>query len=156
MNVSGIRIGGVLVGLIMPLTMPLSACGEEQGLKPSARVVPAELRIASEDGSMTFDRLEMCDANVAKVVITTDLQTSQPALLVTMTETGGVWLANATTRYVSKPMQLIVDGDLIMEPIILEPILGGELQVSGFHGFSNERIGSALLSPCEGSTARPQ
>lgn len=137
------------------LALALSAC-EDEGLKPPARVIPAELQIKSKNGLIKLEKLEMCDAYVSKVVLGRDPRTEQPALFLLMTEAGGAWLAENTTKYVNHNMDLIADGDLVISPIIMEPIVGGEMQVSGDTGFDLERIGRALISPCKGSRARPQ
>jgi len=49
----------------------------------------------------------------------------------TLSEKSGRLLAKITQENLGRTMHLRVDGNIIMSPVIREPILGGSLQISG-------------------------
>ena len=59
-----------------------------------------------------------------------------PIVTMTLDERGRGWLGRVTTDYIDYRMAVIIDSEPLIAPIIHEPILGGELLISG--GFTAE------------------
>ena len=62
-------------------------------------------------------------------------------------------LATLTAANIGKPLPIRVDGKVVSEPHVNEPISGGQLQISGVDRAEADRIAAALQS-CFGGTAR--
>jgi preprotein translocase subunit SecD len=56
--------------------------------------------------------------------------------MVRFDDTGTRRLARATRENVSRPLAIVLDDVVLSAPLILEPILGGEMQIAG--GFTRE------------------
>lgn len=135
------------VAALILLASVIPAC-ESDGLAPPEAPIPAELAIYNDEINWYVEKLDMCDRNVERAYLSTDLYTDAPVIQVSLTEQGGAWLAENSTKHVGRRMDVIVDGDIIMSPIIMEPIIGGSVQVNGGDGINLEEVGRAFLSPC--------
>jgi preprotein translocase subunit SecD len=71
-------------------------------------------------------RLEVANAELAY-----DQRTGVPLITFKMTEASQKLFAAITTKNVGRPMAFIVDGKVLMKPVIREPILGGSGQIAG-------------------------
>jgi preprotein translocase subunit SecD len=57
--------------------------------------------------------------------------TRQPIVIIQVAESSRIALTQLTTNNIGKPVEIRVDGNVLMRPVIREPIFGGTLQVSG-------------------------
>lgn len=62
--------------------------------------------------------------------------TNEPVVNLAFDERGGAQLARLTSENVGRQMAVVLDDEVLMAPIINEPVLGGRLQVAG--GFTVE------------------
>ena len=69
--------------------------------------------------------------NIANATAAIDIDTDRPALAILLDEAGTRQLAQLTTENLGKCLKILVDGEVIVASVIVEPILGGGLQVSG-------------------------
>ena len=60
-----------------------------------------------------------------------DVMTDEPVVSMTFNEEGAEKLARLTEANVGEMMAMVLDGEVIMAPIINEPIILGQMQVSG-------------------------
>ncbi len=60
-----------------------------------------------------------------------DQRTGEPIVTFRMTRESGRAFGELTKNNVGRPMELRVDGQVLMKPVIREPVLGGSLQISG-------------------------
>jgi preprotein translocase subunit SecD len=60
-----------------------------------------------------------------------DQRTGQPVVSFTMTEASSQVFAELTRQNIGRPLEVRVDGRLVMKPVIREPILAGKGQLSG-------------------------
>ena len=84
--------------------------------------------------------------DVASAVAAFDQRTHEPIVTFMMTESSRRVFADLTARNVGKPMEIRVDGKVIMKPVIREPILGGSGQLSGGFSIDAARDLAARLS----------
>ncbi len=54
-----------------------------------------------------------------------------PVVNIRLTPRGRTLFAETTKRWLGKPMPIRLDGRLLSEPVVVETILGGELQILG-------------------------
>ena len=60
-----------------------------------------------------------------------DQRTSEPVVTFSFNSTGARKFAEATQQNVGKPFAIVLDNEVISAPVIREPILGGQGQISG-------------------------
>lgn len=68
---------------------------------------------------------------VVAAKVETDKLTSQPVLAIRIAKESSVVLAQLTRDHIGRKVELRVDGKVLSAPVIREPILGTELQISG-------------------------
>tara|TARA_B100000678_G_scaffold163703_1_gene136724 strand:- start:342 stop:740 length:399 start_codon:yes stop_codon:yes gene_type:complete len=83
-----------------------------------------------------LETLGLCTAASIDAAAGLDKQTNMPIVTMTLDERGRGWLGRVTTDYIDYRMAVIIDSEPLIAPIIHEPILGGELLISG--GFTAE------------------
>jgi preprotein translocase subunit SecD len=66
---------------------------------------------------------------VADAVLAYDQRTSQPIITYRLAPASQKLFAEITARNVGRPMAFMVDGKVLMKPVIREPILGGSGQI---------------------------
>jgi len=85
------------------------------GATPSARLVPTDLTGA--------------DLTSASVVF--DSQTGKPAISLQFTKEGGEKFAAITKRNISKQLPIILDTEIVTDPVVQEEITTGQAQITG-------------------------
>ncbi|MGA3291798.1 MAG: protein translocase subunit SecD [Candidatus Microgenomates bacterium] len=86
-----------------------------KGASPSAQLVPTDLTGA--------------DLQSASVIF--DSQTGKPEVSLQFTTEGGNKFADITGRNVGKPLPIVLDNNIIEEPVVQEQITGGNAQITG-------------------------
>lgn len=129
------------------LSCPASlAAQQDAGEARAAPAPPAEKGI-------WIGSLDLCRSGPVKAMASTDTYSGQPIVNVTLPATLRGALAELTAANIGKPMPIRVDGRVVSEPYVNEPISGGELQISGIDRAEADRIAAALQS-CPAETAR--
>ena len=73
--------------------------------------------------------------------------TQMPVVNLTFDNQGAAKLAQLTTQNVGRQMAIVIDGEVISAPILQEPILGGNLMISGgFTADEAQQLAAALSS----------
>jgi hypothetical protein len=72
----------------------------------------------------------------------------QPMLLVTLRSGFAAVLSSLTARSINGPLDIRLDGEVISEPIVLERIDGGQLQITGPKLSVLDRLSKAVKGPC--------
>lgn len=75
--------------------------------------------------------LQLCRANVESAKLIRDSSTGRPALSVRLTAALKTSLARITELSVGRQLPIRLDGAVIARPIVSEPIVAGEFEVSG-------------------------
>ncbi len=86
-----------------------------------ANIAPASLGI----GPLTFQPGDM------EVSVVTG-SAGRPALKIMLNEAGTTALAEVTEANVGEPLDLKIDGEVKISPVVQQPILGGRLEVTGY------------------------
>lgn len=97
------------------------------------------LRMADEnyDQPLAVRRLGgISGERLTSAVTGMDPMTNEPVVNLAFDERGGRQLARLTSENVGGQMAVVLDDEVLMAPIINEPVLGGQLQVAG--GFTVE------------------
>jgi preprotein translocase subunit SecD len=68
---------------------------------------------------------------VEKAEAATDTRTKQPVVVITMAARSGRMFGELTQNNIGRRLVLRIDGQVVSEPIIREPIKGGVVQISG-------------------------
>jgi preprotein translocase subunit SecD len=74
---------------------------------------------------------EPLQLSVAKVSVVTDRITNQKSLSLELTPQSREAFGEFTTQHVGDTVDLRIDGEVVMSPRLMEPILGGLIMVSG-------------------------
>lgn len=82
-----------------------------------------------------------------------DSQTSQPVITVGFDAKGKDRLAALTRANVGKPIAIVLDDEVLSVPVINEPILGGQLQISG--SFTQEQVNQLAIALRSGALPTP-
>lgn len=92
---------------------------------------PIVFQVPDPDTGKTLDRFEICIDTIEHVEIGRADGWGRPVLNVMLNKAGSQRLADLSTRYVGHETELALDGRVIVRPRILEPLLGGGLQITG-------------------------
>lgn len=106
------------------------------------------LRVLDEQDESVLAQLELCNETVLEADSKIDEVIGEPALYITLSGEGAKKLAAITTDYVGRSMLIVIGSSIISEPRILEPILGGQIQINGPSDEDLDRIVAALGAPC--------
>ncbi|MBX9778458.1 MAG: hypothetical protein K2Y71_29135 [Xanthobacteraceae bacterium] len=68
---------------------------------------------------------------VEKAEATLDTRTKEPVVVITMAPRAGRMFGELTANNIGRRLVLRIDGQIVAEPIIQEPIKGGVVQISG-------------------------
>lgn len=100
---------------------------------------------------------------IADAKVEEDPRTAMPVIALHLTDEGREIFAAATRAHVGERLGVVVDGVVASAPLIIEPIIGGRVQISGnFTSVSAAalvkvilpRAGHIPLTIVEGDTAR--
>lgn len=92
--------------------------------------------------------LKVCGARTLSATIDLDSYTKRPALTIKLDAEATTRLAMLTRRATGDPMAVRLDGVVVMQPTVFEPILHGTLQLNGPDADVLERLRRALDRPC--------
>ena len=81
-----------------------------------------------------FGRALFGPSDIASADVGVDSYTDEPVIMITFSKQATKRFANLTAMNLGKSMPIFLNGTLLSCPIVNEPILGGEVQISG--GFS--------------------
>ena len=74
---------------------------------------------------------ESIELHVQHVSVVTDPIANQPALKMELTAESKEAFGAFTNRHIGEVVDLKVDGEVVMSPVVREPILGGEVMING-------------------------
>ncbi|MBX7526397.1 protein translocase subunit SecD [Qipengyuania vesicularis] len=100
----------------------------DRGFVSGGEVVP----YADGPGGVVVRRLGGIDGDtLTGAVQTFDSQTNEPVVSITFNPDGGRRFRVMTTRYTGRQFAIILDGEVISAPVMQEPIVNGQSQISG-------------------------
>lgn len=112
----------------------------------------AEPGPAAEKG-IWIGNLDLCLSGPVEATASTDAYSGSPVVSIVLPAELRGALAELTAANIGRPLPIRVDGRVVSEPHVNEPISGGELQISGVDQAEANRIATALQS-CSPETAR--
>ncbi|MFC3787009.1 hypothetical protein GGR90_002435 [Sphingopyxis italica] len=112
----------------------------------------AQSGAAAEKG-IWIGNLDLCRSGPVKAVASIELYSSLPIVSIVLPAALHDALEELTAANIGKPLPIRVNGRVVSEPNVNEPISGGELQISGVDQAEADRIAAALQS-CSTETAR--
>ena len=107
---------------------------------------------AAEKG-IWIGNLELCRSGPVKAVASVDVHSGFPIVNIVLPAALRDALAELTAANIGKALPIRVDGRVVSEPHVNEPISGGQLQISGVDQADADRIAAALQS-CAAETAK--
>lgn len=113
---------------------------------------PAHTDAAAEQGIWIGD-LALCNAGPVKAALRAESYNGLPIVNITLPATLREALAKLTAANIGKPLPIRVNGRIVSEPHVNEPIQGGELQVSGLSQAEADNL-VASLQACTGDRAQ--
>ncbi|MEM8724953.1 MAG: hypothetical protein AAGE86_05455 [Pseudomonadota bacterium] len=110
---------------------------------------PIVFRIPDTSSDAMLDQFEICIDTVEYVDIGFDEYEGRPRLNISLNEAGSERLAAITTRYVNHDSQIVVGGNVLVSPRIMEPLLSDGLQISGIDTIAQaEQLRQAARGRC--------
>ena len=100
------------------------------------------------DQDARFGSLRLCAGTVTDARIEQDEASGQMLLLLTFSPEASAKVAEMTTAAIGDVIVLRLADEIISEPRVYEPILGGEMQVWGTEIETMERLLSAVREAC--------
>lgn len=100
---------------------------------------------AAEKG-IWIGNLDLCRSGPVEAMVSTDVYSGSPVISIVLPAKLRGALAELTAANIGKPLPIRVDGRVVSEPHVNEPISGGELQISGVDQAEADRIAAALQS----------
>jgi len=118
----------------------------EQGIAPpGSEIVPYAPGSDFEGSQIAVKRLGGIRGNsLTSAKPGFDPQTNEPVVDIVFDQQGGARFARLTQDNVGKPFAMILDGQVLSAPNILQPILSGQAQISG--GFTTEAATELAIS----------
>ena len=104
---------------------PGSQTGAETELLPYAESGRAAERLS------VFRKVEVDGANLTNASAGQDSRTGEWVVHFTLDRVGARRFADISTRHVGEPFAIVLDNKVISAPVIREPIIGGQGQISG-------------------------
>lgn len=93
--------------------------------------------------------IQLCEDTVAEAVIEEGELIPEPTLRLVLHDEAAQAFAELTTDMLGETLPVLLDGDILMEPVVHEPILAGSLQIKGPDMDALERARSAMQAPCK-------
>jgi hypothetical protein len=103
-------------------------------LSPGMAQAPSLLENLQKGGTAPPPRKSLMPPlriQVEKAEAASDLRTKEPVVVITMAPRSGRLFAELTQNNVGRRLVYRIDGQVVSEPIIREPITGGVVQISG-------------------------
>ncbi|HEY0598357.1 SecDF P1 head subdomain-containing protein [Sphingopyxis sp.] len=116
-----------------------------------AAQIVGEPVVASEKG-IWIGNLDLCRSDPVKAVAGIETLSGLPIVSITLPASLHGALEKLTTANIGKPLSIRVDGRIVSEPYVNEPIVNGELQISGIDQAEADRIAAALQGCSEEKT----
>lgn len=73
----------------------------------------------------------LSSSNIAKAAVVRDSLTDQPRVSITLDEAGRLRFAELTRTNIDRQIAVLLDGKLLMAPVVREPITGGKCEITG-------------------------
>jgi hypothetical protein len=92
--------------------------------------------------------IQACRSTVAEVVVTENEVDGLPSAVIRFRADAAEALHRATAARVNEPMPIRLDGRILLAPMVREPIMGGEVQITPIEAEEAEAIRAAALAAC--------
>lgn len=137
------------IRVLLPLA--LLACPATLSAQESSQ--PHSLPKGMSEKGIWIGTIDLCHAGPVDAKAGFDDYGGFPIVNITLPATLRDALAELTTASVGKQLPIRVDGKVVSEPYVNEPILGGLLQISGIDRAEADRI-VAMLQVCPAEPVR--
>jgi preprotein translocase subunit SecD len=126
-----------------------STMNKDQRVRPGVQLMPEYREVGDPNPApliyyLVRKRVEVSGENLVDAQPTVD-QNNRPVVSFRFDPVGGRKFGNVTRRNVKKPFAIVLDGKVISAPVIQEPILGGNGQISGNFTVDSSRKLAILL-----------
>jgi preprotein translocase subunit SecD len=115
---------------------------------PLALASPGQAASPKAKPGLWFGSIHLCRDTVEQAVAGVDDYGGQPALTLTLSSLLQPRLQRETARRVKRTMAFRLDGEVIQELRVNEPIWGTSLHLSGLTREQAARMRAAALQPC--------
>lgn len=132
---------------------------EERSTGPTDRAV-IQFRLAQSEPSPGLTRMDwngwafylhpeilMSATEIAAADVGSNWYSGQPVVHLELTDTGRARLARITTDHVGDKLAILIDGELVMAPNIMEPIVDGRVEISSSIALSDVVTLARRLGP---------
>ena len=99
------------------------------------------------DEGLYIGEMQLCAETVYDAYVFEDKYADR-ALLIEFTEGAAALIADITQARIGQALPVTLDGRVIAEPTILEPITEGEIVLSGGFDFDLEAVALRATAPC--------
>lgn len=130
-------------------------CGERAfaGYEAAARAALAEARqrlaeVTARMPGLWLGTLQVCAANLADAKVEPYLEDAMWMLNLQLLPASRERLLAETEHKVGKPMSVHLDGKMVMQPIVYEPLATGSLSLTGPEREALEQVRAAALRNC--------
>ncbi|MDF1546868.1 MAG: hypothetical protein P1P88_03550 [Bacteroidales bacterium] len=139
-----------IIAILLVVILQLQVCSNKEESEPISKNVKIEFRLAEDDALEGFEESEVNGQKIylnPKIEITeNDIVAAQKAqddygnhtIMLEMNEKGSEKFGELTENNIQKKLAIIVNGKVLMAPVIQMKIPGGKIQISG--NFSKEEI----------------
>lgn len=91
------------------------------------------------------DEVILTGADLKDAVESRDPQTNELQISLEFNKEGSEKFAAATTKYVGLPIAIVLDGNVLQNPNVREPILSGQARITGYDSFEEAHEIAVLL-----------
>ena len=95
----------------------------------TAQLIFAE--ISGEESEATLIPTELTGADLRSADVVFDQTTGKPVVSLEFSDEGGKKFAALTEKNIGKPLPIILDNELVSQPVVQEVITGGRAQITG-------------------------
>lgn len=136
------RLLGKTAKMSFHLVAQRSGGGEPLRASPGTRVVP---HVSQQRSILIQKRVMVSGENLVDAQPSTDPRTNEPVVSIRFDSIGAKKFGNVTAKNVGRPFAIVLDGKVLTDPVIREPILGGSAQISGSFTFQSAQDLALLL-----------
>ena len=140
----------------LPDISPLAPVSESAPPGPSADPLPPPLPVQTTEG-LTIAGIPFGAAELASAEQTFDPSTGQPTIQLNFTEAGSRKIAALTRRHAPREvLEIRIDGAIVSEPFLMEPIDGPALTIAGSFSLAEAKALAARLDGHGRASHEPQ
>lgn len=134
----------MIVGLAVLAFLQVSAVAYETTLQLDDK----SAQVAKVQQGVFVGDLQLCSESVEEISVRPEEHTGQMVVSIILEPSTATRFGELTQRLIGQSLPIMLDGKVIISPIVWEPIFGGAIQITGATIEEQKRLVTAMQQPC--------